>query len=212
MLRIRSKLAGGGESQRTFSDNHSKIQNGQSTNLPRAQGDPLDKIEPSPLTDLKVSGQIEFFVWLNEKADLSPAHKLKTKEEKGHFVFETLRGTAERSQRALRQELGRQGVRYRPFYIANKILVYGGSQYSLFALAARSDVARITANHRYQLEEPRINRRPAPNALTIEPNLSFVKADEVWALGYDGQGIVLAGNDTGLDWDHPPALINQYRG
>ena len=34
-----------------------------------------------------------------------------------------------------------------------------------------------------------------------------------WALsqGYTGQGIVVAGQDTGYAWDHP-ALINAYRG
>ncbi len=33
----------------------------------------------------------------------------------------------------------------------------------------------------------------------------------VWQLGYTGQGVVIGGQDTGYDWDHP-ALINQYRG
>ncbi|HZE16877.1 MAG TPA: S8 family serine peptidase, partial [Mycobacterium sp.] len=38
-----------------------------------------------------------------------------------------------------------------------------------------------------------------------------MNADDVWALGYTGQGIVVAGQDTGYDWDHP-ALKAQYRG
>jgi len=38
-----------------------------------------------------------------------------------------------------------------------------------------------------------------------------INADDVWALGYTGQDMVVAGQDTGYDWDHP-ALINQYRG
>lgn len=45
----------------------------------------------------------------------------------------------------------------------------------------------------------------------VEGNLARVHAPEVWALGYTGQGIVVAGQDTGYDWDHP-ALIRQYRG
>ncbi len=39
---------------------------------------------------------------------------------------------------------------------------------------------------------------------------SRVGAPDVWALGYTGQGVVVAGNDTGIDWDHP-ALVNHYR-
>ncbi|MCB0172433.1 MAG: S8 family serine peptidase [Anaerolineaceae bacterium] len=179
--------------------------------LPAAQSDPLAKIEPSLLSDVKVSNQTDFFVWLTVKADLSPAYTLQTKAEKGRFVFETLRDTAQRSQKGLRQELDRQRVGYQPFYIANKILVHGGNQNTLLNLAARSDVARITANHIYRLEKPRINRSSTPKVAAVESNISFVKADDAWALGYDGSGVVLAGNDTGLDWDHP-ALINQYRG
>ena len=46
---------------------------------------------------------------------------------------------------------------------------------------------------------------------TIEWNISKIQAPRVWALGYTGQGVVVGGQDTGYDWDHP-ALINQYRG
>lgn len=45
----------------------------------------------------------------------------------------------------------------------------------------------------------------------MEWNLQLVGADQVWALGATGQGVVIGGQDTGYDWDHP-ALIEQYRG
>ena len=35
--------------------------------------------------------------------------------------------------------------------------------------------------------------------------------DEVWDLGYSGEGVVIGGQDTGYDWDHE-ALIDKYRG
>ena len=41
--------------------------------------------------------------------------------------------------------------------------------------------------------------------------MSRVKAPWAWSQGYTGQGIVVAGQDTGYAWDHP-ALINAYRG
>src|SRR5262249_3914966 len=46
---------------------------------------------------------------------------------------------------------------------------------------------------------------------TIEPGVNAVRAPEVWALGFTGQGMVIGGQDTGVMWDHP-ALRNQYRG
>ena len=45
----------------------------------------------------------------------------------------------------------------------------------------------------------------------IEWNVTKIHAPDVWALGYTGQGVVVAGEDTGYQWDHP-ALKGQYRG
>jgi subtilisin family serine protease len=179
---------------------------------PQSEADALAKIEPLVLQELAERSQTDYFIWLTEKADLSPAADLPSKEAKGQFVFDALTSTAERTQAELRAYLDSQGANYRAYYIANKILVRQGSETLLLEVAARGDVARITANHDFQLQEPFIRpNREERGPVGIEPNLTFVNADDVWALGYTGTGIVVAGNDTGLDWDHP-ALIEQYRG
>ena len=46
---------------------------------------------------------------------------------------------------------------------------------------------------------------------TIEWGVDRVQAPWAWSQGYTGQGIVVAGQDTGYAWNHP-ALINAYRG
>lgn len=177
---------------------------------PQEQVDVLDKIEPLVLTQIESSGQTEFFIWMTEKADLSPAYNLETKEEKGQFVFETLRETAARSQAELRKQFDSNGTEYRPFYISNKILVFNGTQTMVMDIATRADVARITANHTYQLQEPaKSSKGGSPQA--IETNITFINADDVWGLGYTGSGILLAGNDTGLDETHP-TILPHYRG
>jgi subtilisin family serine protease len=48
-----------------------------------------------------------------------------------------------------------------------------------------------------------------PGALPY--GLVYTNADDVWALGIRGQGIVVASQDTGVQWDHP-ALRDVYRG
>ncbi|NJN97015.1 MAG: S8 family serine peptidase [Anaerolineales bacterium] len=179
--------------------------------VPQTQSDPRAKIEPALLEQITTAGQTDFFVWMSQKAQLKPANQLKSRQEKGRFVFDTLRATAEESQKGLRAELDRQGLGYRPFYIANKIFIRGGTQTLLLNIAARPDVTKITANHTFQLEEPIVDHNTPDHLLTVESNLSFLNADDVWALGVTGQGTVLAGNDTGLSWNHP-ALINHYRG
>jgi PKD repeat protein/subtilisin family serine protease len=176
---------------------------------PGAQ-DALAKVEPLVLQELAASGQTDYFIWMTEKADLSQADAFNTKIEKGRFVYETLVATAARTQKDLRSYLDRQGASYRPYYIVNAILVKGGSHELLMNLAARPDVSKITANHKYQLEVP-FKSPDQGQTDAIESNITFVKAPQVWALGITGQGTVVAGNDTGIDETHP-AIARHYRG
>jgi subtilisin family serine protease len=44
-----------------------------------------------------------------------------------------------------------------------------------------------------------------------EANLDIVNAPALWQMGYQGQGIVVANMDTGVDLNHPD-LINKWRG
>ncbi len=169
---------------------------------------PEAKIEPLVLQQMRAEGTADFFIWMTQKANLAEAYSLPSKEARGVFVFNTLRQTAESSQKAVLDYLSQAGLTYQSFYIANKIYVSGGTESLVLQLAARSDIAKITANHQFQLEEPFVILN-APEA--VGSNVTFINADDVWAMGYNGAGMVLAGNDTGLDWDHP-AIINHYRG
>ena len=49
------------------------------------------------------------------------------------------------------------------------------------------------------------------NPHSVEWNIQKVNAPDVWSMGYTGQGVVVAGADTGYQWDHP-ALQPHYRG
>ncbi len=49
------------------------------------------------------------------------------------------------------------------------------------------------------------------NLFGVESNLSQINADDAWALGYTGTGMVVGSIDTGVLYTHA-ALVNQYRG
>ena len=169
------------------------------------------KVDPWVL-DTAARGDTEFLVMLRQQADLRGAASIPAKSTKGAFVRDALESTADRTQGALRELLSARGVAHRAFWIANMIWVRGDARL-VEELASRDDVFHVYANPTVHLDDP-VSRQPSgdfssPN--TIEWNITKVHAPDVWALGFTGQGMVVAGEDTGYQWDHP-ALKNKYRG
>lgn len=163
-------------------------------------------------TELEAGDSAEFLVILNDSADLSRAAKLTSKADKGAYVYQSLRQTAQASQSSLKAWLDARDISYQPFYIVNALLVEGDQSLAL-EIAARPDVLRLEANPTiYNALPPDGQSAPRiTEAESVEPGILYTNADDVWNLGFTGQGIVVGGQDTGYDWDHP-ALKNRYRG
>jgi uncharacterized repeat protein (TIGR01451 family) len=170
-----------------------------------------DKVDPWVMETALQEGQTEFLVYLTEQADVSAAADITTKEAKGNYVYQTLTATADRTQGPLLTALREAGVEHQAYWVANMIWVRGDLNL-VQQLALRSDVGHIYANPTVQIQLPVADESELIEAaMAVEWNITMVNADDVWAEGYTGQGIVIGGQDTGYDWDHP-ALINQYRG
>jgi serine protease AprX len=175
-----------------------------------------NKIAPWVIEHTAYGQQAEFFVVLADRADLSRAANLPTKTEKGRFVYQTLLDKAETTQRPILQWLRDRNIEHQSFYIVNAILVKGTRQIA-DTLAVRPDVARVEGNPRIQNQLP----QPEPvdesstasggRPVTIEPGIQYTHAPDVWGLGFTGEGIVVAGADTGIRWTHN-ALKPHYRG
>ena len=159
--------------------------------------------------------QAEFFVVLADQSDLSGAVALPTKNEKARYVHDALWNKSQATQGPILQWLRERGLEHQSFYIVNAILVKGDRNIA-DALAARPDVARVEGNPHIQNLLPQAG--PAAEApsqpgtpATIEPGISYTHAPDVWALGFNGQNIVVASADTGVRWTHN-ALKPHYRG
>jgi subtilisin family serine protease len=185
----------------------------------RVGGNPVNvanRIAPWVVQHTVNGQQAEFFVVLADQADLSPASHLPTKTAKGRFVFETLRDKAQTTQASILQWLRERNIEHQSFYIVNAILVKGTREIAE-ALAARTDVARVEGNPLIYNNLPRpdpAEQAPATSGgrpATIEPGIQYTHAPDVWGLGFTGQGIVVAGADTGVRWTHN-ALKPHYRG
>lgn len=173
------------------------------------------KIEGYVVKHLHANQSQQVRVIMKDQADLSGADALATRAEKGRYVYDTLRNKALTSQAPVLELLKSKHAQYRQFYIENMIVVDNPSVDLLEALAARADVARIEGNPQFSLKLPKANtldKTQTAHAAGPEQNLVRIGATKVWQeFGIHGEGIVIAGQDTGVQWDHP-ALIKQYRG
>ena len=184
----------------------------------RVGGNPVNvanKIAPWVVVHTVNGQQAEFFVVLADQADLGSARALRTKREKGRFVQDALWNKSQTTQGPILRWLLEHGVEHRSFYIVNAILVKGSREIAE-TLARRPDVARIEGNPHIPnvlpqpvspVESPSQPKTPQ----TIEPGINYTHAPDVWALGFRGQGITVAGAATGQRWTHN-ALKPHYRG
>ncbi len=160
-------------------------------------------------------GAVDSLIVLSIKA---PKQLLRTQgdfRERRRALVDLLRATAEVSQVDLRAWLDAEGVAYRPYWIVNSIEARL-TPVQLEALAARADVAALRTNTPIALARPNEqgDAAPMPGPASIEAvewGVNKVRAPLVWAAGYTGQGIVVAGQDTGIRWTHN-ALKAKYRG
>ncbi len=163
------------------------------------------------------AAEAEMLVVLNEQADLSGAALLPTQAERARFVWRQLTEVAERTQKPLLALLEREGVAHRRYYIANAVWVKGNRTTAL-KIAQQPEVLRVDGNPIFRaIPEPATSPINPSNSngpeatLGIEWGISQTHAPDVWAMGYTGQGVVVAGQDTGYTWSHP-ALLMKYRG
>jgi subtilisin family serine protease len=180
----------------------------------------LAKIEPHLASIIAFGGTSEALIILSEQADLSGAANLPTKLQKGICVYNALRTVAERSQAPLRKMFQDRGIPFQSFYSVNMIKITANRD-QIYEIAGRDEVERIEANPHVKANIPAASNTLSTSesqgmhanllAPTIEWNIQRVNAPQVWALGYKGQGMVVAGADTGVMWNHI-ALVNHYRG
>ena len=153
----------------------------------------------------------DFWVTFRSKADLSAAGRVARWGDRGQAVVTALQKAAHTSQAGVLAMLRARGVDHESFWVSNAVMVKGGTAGLATALAARAEVSQLLAPTVYATPKP-IDKSPASStAAGLEWGLANINADDVWATGIDGNGIVVANLDTGVDYRHP-ALVNQYRG
>ena len=174
------------------------------TVLPVAAAQPpaADKIEPRLLDRFTAEGTSDFTVYFVEQADLSAAYAMDW-DARGWYVYNTLTATAARAQARAQGHLDQQGLQYSSFFSGNELYVRGGTLQVATALAALPEVAALMAPRTYYVD-PILATAPAAAPEALAWGIIDVNADDFWsAFGVQGDNIVVANVDTGVQWNHP---------
>ncbi len=174
----------------------------------------IQRVDPRLEEELSAEQPEKFLVFLNERPDVSAAYAIDDWDQRGEFVYNTLKDHAEHSQRDLRAWLDARGMSYEPLWIANAIAVEGTAT-DVQSLARRADVAMLRASYTARIEAPTNVATTQVSGCDAEGrcwNLEDIGAYRVWEeFGVDGSAIYVANIDSGVLYNHP-ALIDQYRG
>jgi serine protease AprX len=171
------------------------------------------------------SGPVSFLVIMSEQVDAANLVEAQglggaTRRTKARTIYEELTAVARNTQAPIRAWLDTQGIEYRSFYLVNMLEVYGDAAV-VDAMRQLPGVARLVANppvgQQLAVAEPHppwlkpLWQGPLEGSQALPYGIEYTNAPDVWAMGFRGQGIVIASQDTGVEWDHP-ALQLKYRG
>ena len=152
-----------------------------------------------------------------EKADDSNLSAQNAKLIQRSAVVSELKATAIESQQSVLEYLDQEAVSgnatdITSFHIVNAIAVTATKEVAE-KIATFEEVEKVLPNETRQLFTTKTENAVTPSSevANVEWNIERVHAPEVWEMGIDGSGTVVASIDTGVQWDHP-ALKEKYRG
>tara|TARA_B110001454_G_scaffold219204_1_gene252259 strand:- start:72276 stop:73742 length:1467 start_codon:yes stop_codon:yes gene_type:complete len=156
--------------------------------------------------------RFEMMVYLKAQPNFARLNMVVDRAYRAKSIYADLVTNTRQSQSAIWQALQQRGYQYQSFYINNSILVRNADAQLAAEFQKHPAVRKVTYNTPFRMKPIGNLREPTPPAINgVEQSLIAIQADKVWAMGAQGQGIVVAGQDTGVQWDHP-ALVRQYRG
>ncbi len=178
-------------------------------------------------TQLKASNPASYssvLVFMNGQLDVEQARSQQrlakyTRQAAHKILVEDLRDFADRNQADIRQALD-QGIAsgavksYESYWIASAFQVEATADF-INQLVDRADVAAVIEDVPLEaLYNPSISNSSQSDlsgTASLPPNLPAIGADEMWALGYTGQGRLVCSFDSGVEGTHP-ALASTWRG
>ena len=170
-------------------------------------------IDPALLEEMgqrRGNEKIRVFVIMRQQYDQQQLNRqaayYTTRAARREFVVNELKQFSEASQYDLRRTLAelQQGDRVsepKVLWIANAIS-FEATRDAILSLADRSDIMVIGFDEERNWLPDGEESQPVNPTREITSNVIQVNANQVWNLGYTGQGVVVAVIDTGVNYDH----------
>ena len=157
-------------------------------------------------------GKVKINIILKTQSDATElrmtADALSTKAERRDFVVNALKNQAKDSQADLIEYLNILKINnivedIRPLWIVNSVSCYADESL-IDEISQRDDVLSVYLVEEFSLPEEENFAIPAErgDGREIAENILKVNADQVWALGYTGEDVLIAVIDTGVRLDH----------
>ncbi|MDF1698407.1 MAG: S8 family peptidase [Saprospiraceae bacterium] len=153
---------------------------------------------------------VDCIIVMRDQLDLYGQTEGWTKDRKANFVFTRLQSHADQTQKELRKFLEQEAIEFHSFYVFNGLQGYL-TQSQADRILTNFEVKQIVYNAPARVQEISYESDLGLDRAEIEWGLLKIKADSVWQMGYEGEGVVVAGQDTGYDFDNG-LILSKYRG
>ena len=164
------------------------------------------------------SDMLAITITMSEQYDIASISQLledMTREERRQFVVRELKNFADLSQQSVMNTItglvaSGQVENVRPLWIVNMIACKAKPS-AINLLAQRQDINMIHIDEIYEIGELEIaNDDCLENPPAIPYHINLMNVPAVWEMGYEGEGVVVAVLDTGVDYHHPDLEDNLW--
>lgn len=162
------------------------------------------------LVEFQKNQEVDCIIVMKDQLDLYGETLGWTKDRKANFVYQSLKSHALQTQSEIRSYLDENKISNKAFFVFNGFQARLTLQQANEILE-RFPVEKITYNLPTKVLDEKLDKTPNGSRVDAEWGLLQIKADSVWQMGYEGEGVVVAGQDTGYDFDNG-LIIKKYRG
>jgi len=158
----------------------------------------LEKFQLQPLTDVTVV----FKAGVNKAYNQIQGRTFEVRGQKMTSLRSALIANAEESQRSARKVLDTKQANYQPFWITNTIIVRAADVKLVNELSQLGEISEIREMIVVPVEPVEVTETQQPRQGQVQWGVRKVMADQIWAKGNYGQGIIVAAVDTGVLGTH----------